>query len=158
MSFPQPSEVLPQQFPMLLIDEIVGHDEQATTALVKIRLNSPFSDDLGRVEACVALEYMAQTAAAHSGLRALAGGGKARIGYLLGTRKLALECSHFGHGQVLRVTARETWTDGELGSFCCSVVDVQDGRELASCVLSAFSPLQDPREGLARALGDMTGR
>ncbi len=83
---------------------------------------------------------MAQTAAAHSGLRGRKQSEPIRIGYLLGTRRLDLMVEYFLPGQTLVTQAQEVWSDGELGSFACQILDEASGAVLAACTLSAFSP------------------
>lgn len=125
---------------MVLLDEIVAHDADSTTCRVRVGFGVPFADDCGDVPAYVALEYMAQTAAAHSGLVSCARGEPIRVGYLLGSRRVDLHVDHFRAGQQLSVVAVQVWSDGVLGSFACEVRDAGNGAALAQCVLNAMSP------------------
>ena len=132
-------DVLPQRPPMVLLDKIISHDGDETTCAVRIDPASPFASADGSIPSWVAMEFMAQCAAAHSGLLDRNKGKPIRLGFLLGSRKLDLHVQRFEVGQELRVKAKSTWTDGELASFDCSVCDA-NGALLAECELSAYSP------------------
>lgn len=148
MTWPAVASVLPQKPPMVLLDEIVAHDATSTTCRVRIRRGAPFADERGDVPSYVALEYMAQTAAAHSGLASRAQGTPIRLGFLLGSRRIELHVERFLAGQELDIVARQVWSDGELGSFACTVRDVAGSATLAECVLNALSP-RDPDHAVA---------
>lgn len=141
-------DVLPQQPPMVLLDEIVAHDGDSTSCAVRIGPASPFASEEGSVPCWIALEYMAQCAAAHSGIKERDQGHPIRLGFLLGSRRVAFHVQSFGPGAALLVTARVAWDDGELASFECAVKDRATGALLAECELSAYSPhdLQDLME------------
>jgi len=148
VTWPAVASVLPQSPPMVLLDEIVAHDADSTTCRVRIGFGVPFADDAGDVPSYVALEYMAQTAAAHSGLVSRARGEPIRVGYLLGSRRIELHVDHFRAGQELSVVAVQVWSDGVLGSFACEVRDAAGGGALVECVLNAMSPA-DPESARA---------
>lgn len=147
--WPPIAEVVPQKPPMVLLDEIVAHDEQATACVVRIQPTSPFADEEGAVPIAVALEYMAQCAAARSGLQLRARGEPVGIGLLLGSRKIRFHAPRLIAGQLLEVRVRDIWSDGELASFACEVGDAQSGQLLAECALNALRP-----QNLASILGE----
>ena len=134
------TEVLPQKPPMVLLDGIVEHAERSTTCRVSIGPAARFADAAGDVPAHVALEYMAQCAAAHSGIKSRNAGQEIRLGFLLGSRRATFHVQRFFSGQELLITAAVAWDDGELASFECKVVDRASGSVLAECELSAYSP------------------
>jgi predicted hotdog family 3-hydroxylacyl-ACP dehydratase len=93
----------------------------------------------GAVPAWVGIEYMAQAVSAWAGARALRGGGRPRIGFLLGTRRYDVHCAAFPGGRTLRVQVRcEFMGDNGLGLFDCSIH--LDGAEVAAGRLSVFEP------------------
>src|SRR5436309_13218736 len=100
-TYPGIEEVLPQAGRMVLLTRIVGHSQERTTCAVEISTTSPFYDGQGGVPAWVALEYMAQCVAAHGGLRARAAGDPVTIGFLLGSRFVALHTDGFRPGPWL---------------------------------------------------------
>ncbi len=133
-------DVLPQKPPMVLLDAIVAHHADSTTCSVRIDSASFFASADGSIPSWVALEFMAQCAAAHSGICERDKGNPIRLGFLLGSRRLALHVPSFLAGQELLVSARVAWDDGELASFECHVRDRESGALLADCELSAYSP------------------
>src|SRR5689334_9290282 len=141
-------DVLPQKPPMVLLDSIVSHTTEETVCSVRIGPASPFAEADGSIPSWISLEYMAQCAAAHSGLVERGKGKPIRLGFLLGSRKVTFHVSRFAAGAQLRVHARVVWDDGELASFACSVRD-ERGHDLADCELSAYSP-HDIQDLLAR--------
>lgn len=147
--WPAIAEVVPQKPPMILLDEIVAHDAQATACAVRIQPTSAFADEDGSVPIAVALEYMAQCAAVRSGLQQRARGAPVGIGFLLGSRKIRFHAPRLLAGQVLEIRVRDIWSDGELASFACEVGDAESGRLLAECALNALRP-----QDLASMLGE----
>jgi predicted hotdog family 3-hydroxylacyl-ACP dehydratase len=150
--WPEIGELVPQSPPMILLEKVLAHDADETTCRVRIAIGNAFVDVEGHVGVQVALEFMAQTAAAHSGLQRRALGAGTRIGFLLGSRRIRFHTGRFHAGQLLDVRAREVWRDESLGSFDCSVRDATSGLLLAECILNAISP-EDPS---ALAAGDAT--
>ena len=146
--FPPVEDVLPHKPPMVLLDAVTSHTREATTCTVRIDDSAQFAGVDGDVPNWVAVEYMAQCAAAHSGLCEREKGLPIRIGFLLGLRRIVFHAARFAAGIELEVSVRDEWNDGELASFTCSVKDRADGRLLAECELSAYSPqrLQDMTE------------
>ncbi len=132
-------DVLPQKPPMVLLDAIVSHTDDETVCSVRIDPASPFASTDGSIPSWLALEYMAQCAAAHSGVCDREKGNAIRLGFLLGSRRVTFHVPHFDAGVQLSVSAKSTWNDGELASFACSVSDDR-GATLAECELSAYSP------------------
>ncbi len=148
-TYPAVEEVLPQAGRMVLLTRIVGHTEDRTTCAVEISNTSAFSDGQGRVPAWVSLEYMAQCIAAHGGLRARAAGDPVTIGFLLGSRSVALHTPGFLPGQELEVEAAHLWGEQDFFSFACTVRDARTRVTLVEATLA-----------VARAAGadSLTGR
>lgn len=137
---PRLEDVLPHKPPMVLLDEVIAHTAEKTTCIVRIQRDGPFTAPDGTVPNWVAVEYMAQCAAAHAGLRGREAGAPVRIGFLLGSRRIVFHAARFELGQELEVSAHEAWTDGELASFTCEVRDRAGLRLLAECEISAYRP------------------
>lgn len=135
-------ELLPHADPMILVDEVIEDGPDFVRCRVRIGEASPFFRD-GRVPAVVAIEYMAQTIGAYAGLRARSAGLPVRVGYLLGTRELALDTDGFAAGDELIVEAREVWTDPPLAVFACRVE--RGGLPVATASLNVYqSQGEDP--------------
>jgi len=132
---PPIADVLPHSGPMILLDEVVAFDGAGVRCRVTIRPGSMFVDH-GRVPAIVALEYMAQAAAAHAGLEGQSRGEGPRVGYILGTRELSLEVDDFEVGDELVVEARRLEGDERLVRFRCIVT--RQGERVASADLNVL--------------------
>lgn len=133
-------DVLPHKPPMILLDRVLDHQSGETTCLVRVDCASPFAAADGTIRSWVALEYMGQCAAAHSGLLERGKGLPIRMGFLLGSRRTVFHVASFRDGMELEVRARTQWDDGELANFECTVRDRSDGRLLVEGELSAYSP------------------
>lgn len=135
-------ELLPHRPPMVLLDEVESFDaaERRLVARVSIGEGQMFLSD-GAVPNWVAVEYMAQAAAALAGCwdRTIRPGCPPRPGLLLGTRRLTLGVDAFPVGGTYFVTAINEFSDDEAASFSCSMAD-DSGRVVASAVLNAYRP------------------
>ncbi len=127
-------ELLPHRPPMVLIDEIVSFDETEKAAVAHATIRETWSENW------VAIELMAQTAAALAGLLDKADGytGVPRPGFLLGTRKLTLELPRFEVGQTYAVTAKSVFSDDESASFECAIRCAD--AVVATATLNAYRP------------------
>ncbi len=112
------ADVLAHDAPMILIDRVVSHDLEQIETATRISEQSPFLSG-GKVPAYVVIEYMAQSVAAYSGIRAKENGQGIKIGFLLGTRKLELNTDGFAIGDEIIVQASQLYNDGEMASFDC---------------------------------------
>ena len=137
---------------MVLLTRILGHAEKRTTCAVEISSASAFLDGHDGVPAWVALEYMAQCIAAHGGLRARAAGDPVTLGFLLGSRSVALHTAAFLVGQVLEVEAAHVWGEQDFFSFACTVRDARTRVTLAEATLTvARAANADALTGRGRA-------
>jgi len=127
---------------MLLLDEMCSYESTRSACRLTVRADSTFSGERG-VPAYVALEYMAQAVAAHGGRRSLAGGAPAKIGFLLGTRRITLARSHFAPGTDLRVEVEAEGVDEDPRLFTCRVRDEMTGEIVAEARIGVLLP-EDP--------------
>jgi predicted hotdog family 3-hydroxylacyl-ACP dehydratase len=122
-------EVVPHSGEMLLIEEIVSHDEDSMVALTTIRESSPFfrhEDDpctggKAGVPSWAGLEYMAQTVAALSGLRARNRGERTKPGFFLGAKKYEASGPVFALGCRPRIEVELQDKHNNLGVFSCRI-------------------------------------
>ncbi len=139
------SVLLPHRPPMVLLDGVEGFDEKARSlvAYVKITPKSPFYEEGvdGGVPPWVAIEYMAQAAAALSGRfdMIVSPGSPPKPGLLLGTRRLTLELSRFMNGETYHVRAVNEYEDADAAAFNCTISD-GSGKVVASATLNAYRP------------------
>ena len=135
-------ELLPHRPPMVLIDAVESFDAETRRLVARVTIgeNQLFFDGKG-VPNWVAIEYMAQTAAALVGYydRHVAPGQPARPGLLLGTRKLDLKLERFEAGRTYRIAAENAFCDSDAASFVCSIED-DTGATVATANLNAYRP------------------
>jgi predicted hotdog family 3-hydroxylacyl-ACP dehydratase len=122
-AWPALGELLPHAGPMRLLARVVAHSREATSCELEVAASALFAGESGAVPAWVALEWMAQCAAAHGGLAARATGAPAAQGMLVGARRLTLARGSLALGEKLCVSARATGSAGALVSFECEVND-----------------------------------
>jgi predicted hotdog family 3-hydroxylacyl-ACP dehydratase len=127
-SLPDVAELVPQAPPMLLLSRVLSHEPGETRCAVEVDRGELFQEADGSVPGWVALEYMAQCAAAHGGLVARGLGEQRRPGIFLGSRRVQLRTDRFEPGQVVVVTARHHRHSSGLVVFDCRV-DASDGAD-----------------------------
>ena len=135
-------ELLPHRPPMVLIDAVESFDAATKRLVTRVTIgeNQLFCMSDG-VPNWVAIEYMAQTAAALVGLydKVTAPDAPARPGLLLGTRRLDLKLERFETGKTSRITAENVFNDADAASFDCRIED-EAGATVATAILNAHRP------------------
>lgn len=131
-------ELLPHSRTMILLDEALDADDAGATAVVRIGEDSLFYDpQIQGVPAWIGLEYMAQTVALYSGVRARWAGDPVKLGLLLGTRRYDASASSFRLGSRVIVRVAREWDDGQMAVFDCSA---ESGTCVASARVNVFLP------------------
>lgn len=140
-------DLLPHRPPMVLVDDVVAYDATRRQVTVAATIREPWSENW------VAIELMAQTAAALAGLfdRQEGASGCPRPGFLLGTRKLTLRVPRFEVGRRYLISATNEFCDDETASFACQIND-EAGNVVATAVLTAYRP-----ENLSAFLSEQRG-
>lgn len=113
-------ELLPHAGGMMLLERVIAFDNDAMTAEVIVRGDGLFGDSRS-IPAWLAIEYMAQTVAAHSGMMCKMAGKPLNVGFLLGTRRFHCNVDRLAVGAVLTVTVKRLIQDQGLGVFDCDV-------------------------------------
>ncbi len=139
--FPPIAELLPQAGAMRLLERVLGHDDGGTRCGVNPSQSPLFRDASGRVPVWIALEYMAQCAAADGSLRRRARGEEQLPALLIGSRRVTFHCAGFDPAQRLEVTARHAAGRRELLAFDCAVFDAPGGELLAEARLNVLPGL-----------------
>ena len=129
-SFPPVGTLLPHRPPMLLVDEVLEHEELRVVCQTTIRSDMLFVRD-GAAPPLLAVELFAQSAATLMALvttrnltaRDAMGAGDARIGggALLGSRKIQLFVDELRVGDVLRIECEEKMAIGMTAQIECSM-------------------------------------
>jgi predicted hotdog family 3-hydroxylacyl-ACP dehydratase len=139
-AFPPIAQLLPQAGAARLLERVLAHDERETRCAVSPN-RALFRDARGGVPAWIALEYMAQCAAADGSLRRRARGEPLEPALLIGSRRIAFRCIGFDAAQRLEVTARHAAGQRELLAFDCAVFDARGGEPLVEGRLNVLPGL-----------------
>lgn len=130
-------DLVPHRPPMLLLDEVKEEGDGVIRCAATPRADFPLAAG-GTAPAILALEYMAQSVAAYSGLYAMRRSLPVQRGYIIGVRSMSLAVPDLEIGRKLIVTARHVWGDSSLGKFDCTVEEAGTAREVASAALTVF--------------------
>lgn len=125
--------------PMVFIDELISHDDDRAVATLTVRSELMFCEKDG-LPTWVGIEIMAQTISLYAGVQGKKSGNPPKLGFLLGTRKMTLPCSHFGVGQILTVVATRQYVHDNLGVFDCQIS--MDDEVCMSATLSVYEPAE----------------
>jgi len=124
---------------MMLVERVLLHEGNETECTVDVRTSELFAEPDGSVPGWLALEYMAQTIAAHGALVDRAANRPTRPGVLVSSRNLQIEVDAFPPGQRLRVHVRRLRGDLGMVIFDCSVRDdAHPDRLLASAKVNVY--------------------
>ncbi|WP_431830759.1 3-hydroxylacyl-ACP dehydratase [Acinetobacter ihumii] len=139
-------QYIPHQAPMVFIDDLVEMSEQGPVANLVIRPELLFCEAEG-LPTWASIELMAQTISAYSGCKGQQQGQMPKVGFLLGTRKLALPVPFFEIGSTLLIRAEQQYLHEGLGQFACEI-EYKDHK--ISALLSVYEPTgdQDHKENL----------
>ena len=137
-------DLLPHRAPMVFLDGVESFDSATRTLTATVSITPEhvlYSPSLGGVPNWVAIEFMAQAAAALAGCidKERDPAQPPRPGLLLGTRRLDLHVESFAAGRTYRVTVASTFWDDETAAFACTVVE-DSGAVVAEAALNAFRP------------------
>jgi predicted hotdog family 3-hydroxylacyl-ACP dehydratase len=109
---------MPHRAPMLMIDTLLAHSDDACTCEKTFRVGDPLVED-GHVSALVLIELFAQAAAAHFGYAGLARGGPVTSGALLGTRRIDLSVGSLKVGEPITIAVRRAMAIPPMAQFDC---------------------------------------
>jgi predicted hotdog family 3-hydroxylacyl-ACP dehydratase len=113
-------ELIPHRPPMRLIDAVAGFDRETQSVVCTATLRPSPVLTGGDARAVIALELMAQSAAACTGL--LDGGdGEPARGFLVAVPALELTVERLALGDELEIHARRVSVSGASASFECAV-------------------------------------
>jgi len=120
--------LIPHHGESILLDRVVAHDSESTTARVIVGSQRWLRREDGSVAAWLAIEYMAQCAAAHERLLGRTGTGDPSIGFLAKITRLRFRTSSFQGGEHLMVRVRRIRGRPGLGalSHSCEIFRESD--------------------------------
>jgi predicted hotdog family 3-hydroxylacyl-ACP dehydratase len=138
-TFPAIEQLLPHRGTMLLLDRILGSDDNCIEAERAVPDTGWYLDDAGRMPAWIGIELMAQAIAAHVSLCALLRGEAPKCGVLLGCRDYRATVDAVSPGERLRITARLCYRDESgFAAYDCAIEN--QGGTLAHAGLKVFQP------------------
>ena len=133
-------DVVPHANPMCLLDSVETYSTNSVTCLLTIQPETLFFDtSLNGVPSYVGIEYMAQTIAAFSGIHGQLAGKKTKLGFLLGSRKYAPECTVFPNNATLQVYAEQVIQE-ESGLFVFDCTISINNIAVVNANINAFQP------------------
>jgi predicted hotdog family 3-hydroxylacyl-ACP dehydratase len=122
---PDIATIVPHRGPMLWLDRICEGDDRVVVCAARVRDDAPFVRD-GKAAAVVALEYMAQGAAALLGLQRYRRATPVSGGFLVAVPSFELGVDTLAVGDELLVRAEQIWPEpnkppDKLVNLECSV-------------------------------------
>lgn len=144
MSYLPPTEYLPHDAPMLLLESV--HSVTAESAVCRVTVSpqgvlAPFLNTAGDLPGWYALELMAQTVGIWSGWhRQQKGQESISLGMVLGARELVCAAGCFPASSLLTITVTLLMQDERFSSFECAILT--DEETLATGRVNTFQPGQ----------------
>ena len=132
-------KILPHDYPMILIDELLDVDLSNNTVktAVKITKNKIFYDEsIEGISPIVGIEFMAQTIGCYAYFQN--GEQRPKIGYLLGSRGYKCALEKFEKDKSYTIEAKRVFADNELVSFECFIYN--DSVECARATVNVYQP------------------
>jgi predicted hotdog family 3-hydroxylacyl-ACP dehydratase len=155
-TFPAPSDLIPHEVPMVLVDQILACDETKIVTQTRINEDNPFYV-LGRgLPAYVTFEMMAQSISAQDGETLKRQGKPPAVGLLLGCRKFSVSQDWIKAGETVITHVEPLLFEGELRSFQCQT-NTSSGEEIACGSINVFRP-ENPEAFKEQLLSDYADR
>lgn len=115
-AYPPIEDLVPHGLPMRVVEEMVDWEPGRATCRMRLRAHAPLVKD-GEVACVLALEYLAQSVAACLGYEAYLGGGRVRVGMIIGVRKMELFRAKIPVGAELRMEVERIRGNEEVSTF-----------------------------------------
>ena len=146
---PPIEELIPHCGGSVLLDRVLAHDGDSTTARVVVGSRGWLRQRDGSVASWLAIEYMAQCIAAHEGMLARTDGRTLPLGFLVSVKRLRLGAQRFDRDEVLRVSTRRVLGRPGLGvlSHICAISRERDGPEAEPIAKGRLTIVVDRTEG-----------
>ena len=132
------AELLPHAGDMILIDRVLGFDEEQIHTQLTVKPDGLFNHPDGSLPAWVGIELMAQSVAAFAGCHARRRGNPVELGFLLGTRKFECNVEHFPAGAELTIHGIRSLEDDN--GMCVFECHIHGAGIHASARLNVFRP------------------
>ncbi len=122
---PPVADLVPQSGPMCLLTRVREAGPDWIACDVEAGGSRALADADGRLGIHVAIEWLAQAAAAHGGLTLRDRGEPARVGFLLGTRRLSFHGDSLDPGAAYVARARHLRGERGLVVYDCALEDAR---------------------------------
>ena len=135
-------KILPHDYPMILIDELLEVDTDKNTVCASVTINEDkilYDKTLNGISPLAGIEFMAQTAGCFAYYKNNQTAPK--IGYLLGSRQYVCHIEKFEKDKTYIIKANQVFSDNELVSFDCFIYN--DDIECAKATVNVFQPKDD---------------
>jgi predicted hotdog family 3-hydroxylacyl-ACP dehydratase len=149
IELPPIEELIPHSGESILLDRVIAHDRESTTARVIAGSKSWLRQPDGSVVPWLAIEYMAQCIAAHEGMLAHTDGRVLPLGFLVSVMRLRLGASRFRGGEAFRVSARRVRGRPSLGilSHDCAIFAESDDPDAEPIAAGRLSIVVERSDG-----------
>lgn len=142
-AYPPIDDLVPHGPPIRAVEELVSWAPGSATCRLRVRGDTPFVRD-ERLPAVALLEFMAQSVAACLGYEAFLGGGRVRVGMIIGVRKLDLTVPHLAVGTELTLNVERIRGDEDVSTFRAEAR--ADGEPVCSAHLTLVHPETPPAD------------
>lgn len=115
-TYPPIEDLVPHGYPMRALDSLVAWEPGRAVCQLQLRPGAAFVQD-DRVASIVSLEYMAQAVAACLGYEAYRGGGRVRVGMIVGVRRMDLLQPHIQVGSIVKLAVERLRGNDEISTF-----------------------------------------
>ncbi len=141
MTYPPISELVPHGPPIRALDELLEWEEGRALCRMEVREDSLFVVD-GELDTIVTIEHMAQAVATCLGYQAFLGGEGARVGMIIGCRKMTIARPTLAVGDVVSVEAKKLRGNETVSRFGCEVFD--DAGVIATADMTLYHAEEPP--------------
>jgi len=135
------SSMLPHDHPMIFVDKLISSDDVSAVVEATIKDEYPFTSE--NIGTWIGLEFMAQAAAILANL-AEPHGEKAKLGFLLGSRKFTAHAPKFIPGQKIFISIN---LDSEVLAGptvnATGIIKSASGEMLCEASLTLYEPNDD---------------
>jgi predicted hotdog family 3-hydroxylacyl-ACP dehydratase len=147
------NNMIPQKPPMRLVDKIIGFKDETVHSQATITPTHIFFwNETKSIPHWVAIEIMAQTAAAYGKLKTEDYDAEASIGFLLSVRNYTTNVDSYSESSILDVYTECIILDSGTGVFKCKIE--VDGKTTATVNINAHQPQNkdDAKKILTRSI------
>ncbi len=139
--YPPIEDLVPHGLPMRVLEEMLDWRPGHAVCRMRLRAHAPFVQ--GRaVQSVVALEYLAQAVAACLGYEAYLGGGRIRVGMIIGVRKMEIFRPQILVGSEVRTIVERIRGDEEVSTFRGEAYS--DGEKICVAHMTLVHPEKPP--------------